>query len=726
MANGDIENTSRAATPTQVPSNPAPAVVPGVMALSGISRLLSSSSSKQFKLPLPNPLHKYASYTQIFTIAALSTEDLNSPNTTYLASGKLPIILKTAGGNPNNRIKTFYGKFDFFVDSLEIESTYGFELGTGNTNATAINMVISEPFSIGMFPVALNTACKKYKYASYSVATFLLKIEFKGEDQNGNMVSLPNTTKMIPFIINDLTMQVTNAGAIYNIKATPAGQVPLFSNNNTITTDMSIAGSTVQEILQTGPYSLQAAINAGYRAQAAKNELPIPAQEILIIFPKSSANESLVATPKGEDERERDKPAAAEVKPLDDANTNAKLNVSRSSINNTLVESSVNEIGASSLGFGTDRWPASTLQQDSIIIDSKTGKIDPAKISKNPKVSNYSFKQTSTIVNAINQVIMSSEYALKCISDKPEGDTKMRKWWRIETALYHVDSPQLDKKTKKKPELLVFKVMPYLVHETSIPTAGTTSTSFKSMLAQCVKVYNYIYTGKNQDILKLDIKFNNSFNVSNPVDNGNNTTDSRVAEQNDQSKPKRAENAPREGGGTIEPGFGLNYTEIWNSVKTAFNYRGGAGGDDTTAQQQVKWVHEALTFGADLQELEMDIVGDPYYMTSNGMGNFNSPPVVGQMNINSDGSINFQSGEVDIGINFRTPTDINSSTGLLTMANKAVGEFSGLFRLGSVTHRFRDGEFTQTIKGTRRQMVKDPKTGEAVYQFVSKIKKPTT
>jgi hypothetical protein len=724
MANGDIENTSRAATPTQVPATPAPAVVPGVLALGGISKLLGSSSSSQFKLPLANPLSKYASYTQIFTIAALSSDDLNSPNTTYLASGKLPIILKTAGGNPNNRIKTFYGRFDFFIDSVEIESTYGFELGTGNTNATSINMVISEPFSIGMFPVALNTACKKYKYSTYSAATFLLKIEFKGVDQNGNMTSAPNTTKMIPFIINDLTMQVTNAGAVYNIKATPAGQVPLFSNNNTITTDMSIAGSTVQEILQTGPYSLQSAINAGYREQAAKNNLAIPAQEILIIFPKSSANETLTSSPKGEDERERAKPAA-EKAAVDDATTNAKLNVSRSSINNTLIESSVNEIGASSLGFGPDRWAQSTLQQDSIIIDSATGKIDPTKISKNPKVSNYSFKQTTTVVNAINQVIMSSDYALKCISEKPKDGTKMKKWWRIETALYHIDSPQLDAQTKKKPELLVFKVIPYLVHETSVPVAGMESTSFKSMLAQCVKVYNYIYTGKNQDILKLDIKFNNSFNVSNPVDNGNNTTDTKTAEQNDQAKGKKTVPAPRPGGASKEPGFGLNYTEIWNSVKTAFNYRGGSGGDDTTAQQQVKWVHEALTFGADLQELEMDIVGDPYYMTSNGMGNFNSPPVVGQMNINADGSINYQSGEVDIAINFRTPTDINPSTGLLTMANKAVGEFSGLFRLGTVTHRFRDGEFTQTIKGTRRQMVRNAK-GEAVYQFVPKEKKPTT
>lgn len=726
MANGDIENTSRAATPTQVPSTPAPAVVPGVLALGGgISKLLGSSSSGQFKLPLANPLNKYASYTQIFTIAALGVDDLNNPDTTYLQSGKLPIILKTAGGNPNNRIKTFYGKYDFFIDSVEIESTYGFQLGTGNTNATAINIVVSEPFSIGMFPVTLNTACEKYGYSTYGAATFLLKVEFKGVDQNGLMTAVPNTTKLIPFRINDMTMQVTNAGAVYNIKATPAGHAPLFSNNNTITTDMSIAGATVQEILQTGPYSLQSAINAGYREQAAKNNLAVPAQEILIIFPKSSANESLISTPKGEDERERAKPAA-EKAAVDDANANAKLNVSRSSINNTLIQSTVNEIGASSLGFGTDKWSASTFQQDSIIIDSKTGKIDPAKISKNPKVSNYSFKQTTTIVNAINQVIMSSEYALKCISDPPQEGTKMRKWWRIETALYHIDSKQIDAKTKKKPELLVFKVLPYLVHETSIPTAGMVSTSFKSMLAQCVKVYNYIYTGKNQDIIKLDIKFNNSFNISNPVDNGNRTTDSKVAEQNDAAKGKKLEVQGQKGGPSAKPGFGLNYTEIWNSVKTTYNYRGGSGGDETAAQQQVKWVHDALTFGADLQELEMDIVGDPYYLTSNGMGNFNSPPVVGQMNINSDGSINYQSGEVDIAINFKTPTDINPSTGLLTMANKAVGEFSGLFRLGTITHRFKDGEFTQTIKGTRRQMVRNPETGEVVYQFTAKEKKPTT
>jgi len=77
------------------------------------------------------------------------------------------------------------------------------------------------------------------------------------------------------------------------------------------------------------------------------------------------------------------------------------------------------------------------------------------------------------------------------------------------------------------------------------------------------------------------------------------------------------------------------------------------------------------------------------------------------MNILSDGSINYQNGEVDIAVIFKTPLDINSATGLYTMTGKAVGEFSGLYKLKTVTHRFKDGQFTQTISGSRRSFTKD-------------------
>ena len=87
------------------------------------------------KLPLPNPLHSYASYTYVISIGILSDEFLNNPDTTYRAGKKFPLLLKSANADPSNRANTPYGKFDFFIDNLKIESIIGFEAGS-NTNVS--------------------------------------------------------------------------------------------------------------------------------------------------------------------------------------------------------------------------------------------------------------------------------------------------------------------------------------------------------------------------------------------------------------------------------------------------------------------------------------------------------------------------------------------------------------------------------------------------------------
>ena len=99
----------------------------------------------------------------------------------------------------------------------------------------------------------------------------------------------------------------------------------------------------------------------------------------------------------------------------------------------------------------------------------------------------------------------------------------------------------------------------------------------------------------------------------------------------------------------------------------------------------------------------MEIVGDPYWLTGNGLGNYTAPPT-SFINLSKDGSVNYQNGEVDMAINFRTPIDINPVTGLYNMAGKRSAQFSGLYRVQKVTHTFREGQFTQLIKANRRQI----------------------
>ena len=701
MANGDIEVTSTAKSPTAVSNTTSSvnAVTGAVGAASALAAFSGFTLGTGVKLPLANPLNKYASVTQIFTLAALDTKSLNAPNMTYMKGGKLPIVFKTAGGSPNNRVRTKYGQFDFYVDELVIETNYGFMQGTGNTNATNITMTISEPYSMGMFPISLNQAAYNAGYDDFRSCVFLLKIEFKGQDQNGNMVPIKDTTKYIPLNFRKLTMSVNEGGSVYKCDCIPAADVPMLSSNCTITTDITITGSTVAEILQTGPRSLQAVLNKRLQEVAKASKAVIP-DEVVIMFPSPSNLNGVSAQP-GEDEKTSNIPATAPVvKPKDDATIFKELNVKRSSVNNTLIQSAINEIGACDLGYSETRKPK-TAAVDVANAYNEQGYLEPSKVNKNPKISDYVFKQASTIQNAINQVILTSDYGIKAL--KAEPDSKgMRTWWRIETSLFHIDSKENFAATGRKPQVLVYKVVPYKVHATNMPVPGVKSSKFKSLLDECVKIYNYIYTGKNTEVLRFNLDFDNRFTAALTSDAFKNTASIATAEQEGSTKERVAVVDPKQNGTPKNQAEGYN-NQTNNSATRFSTDNKGKGGEETSAHRAARAFHDAITFGIDLQKIEMEIVGDPYWLTGNGLGNYSAPPT-NFINLSKDGSVNYQNGEVDMAINFRTPIDINPVTGLYNMAGKRSAQFSGLYRVQKVQHNFKNGEFTQVIKANRRQI----------------------
>lgn len=701
---GSIESTSTATSSTAV-SKPGVNVASGAVSALGVGSgaigLLGIGAQSAFKLPMTNPLHKYASYDVIYTIAALSPEALANPEKTYLKGGKLPIVLKTAGGQPSNRIKTAYGQFDFYIDELVINSTYGFEQGTGNANVTNMSMTISEPYSMGTLFLTLGTAADKATYkGGFRECIFLLKIEFKGEDNNGNMVSAPNTTKYIPFQIRTVDMEITGSGSIYKLVCIPASQVPLLQSNATITSELTVAGSTVQEILQTGPSSLQSVINERLRSIAFKNNIPV-ADEILIVFPTEGL-QALSSVP-GESEKESAGKAAdnPKTKLTLDGKLFSTLKVSRSSVNNTLVQTQVNAIGVSDLGYDNSRWGKTPAIKPQTVYE-QDGSVSTNRISKNPKISEYGFPQGTSIQNAINQTLMTSKWATDAIKAKSDM-FGYRTWCRIETQIYHIDTDQNLNKTGRKPTLSVYRVLPYKVHETTMPVPGSKSSKYKMLLKQCVKVYNYLYTGKNQDILKFNLLFNNKFVTAFTSDMGNNTADAITNSANSSAREKPADVKAPTGGPlrSILNGIG-NYQSVYSATKTNQDRR-GSGGEETPEIRIARQYHDAVTYGRDLNSAEMEIVGDPYYLTGNGMGNYSSPPT-DWYNLTQDASVNYQNGEVDIALFFRTPIDINPSTGLYNMAGTRVGQFSGIFKLQKIVSRFSNGQFTQTLTLNRRQI----------------------
>jgi hypothetical protein len=114
--------------------------------------------------------------------------------------------------------------------------------------------------------------------------------------------------------------------------------------------------------------------------------------------------------------------------------------------------------------------------------------------------------------------------------------------------------------------------------------------------------------------------------------------------------------------------------------------------------------HDAITSGADMLTLDLKIIGDPYFIAQSGQGNYTSTQ--SSHNLNTDGSVNYQNGEVDIVVNFRTPVDLNQSTGLYDFGKSSksapVIQWSGAYQVLNVQNSFAGGQFTQTLSGPRR------------------------
>ena len=235
-------------------------------------------------LPAPNILSNYASYNYVISLHPLTISELNFPDTTYKTGKVLPIICKTAGAEPNNRIQTNYGKQDFFINNLTFESVIGLN-SPKSTNVSIIQFDVYEPYSIGLFMLALQEAASRANYENWRDASFLLSIEFRGNKENGSILKVPFATRHIPIKFTTVKMNSSDQGTRYLINAYATQAQALTTEFANLKTDTVIKGKTVQEVLQTGEQSLQTVVNNKFQELVTKKERKI-ADQVVILFPK--------------------------------------------------------------------------------------------------------------------------------------------------------------------------------------------------------------------------------------------------------------------------------------------------------------------------------------------------------------------------------------------------------------------------------------------------------
>lgn len=653
------------------------------------------------KLPLSNPLFSFASYSTIIGIGVLTDDQLNNPDTTYRAGKPFALICKSGHASPNNRVKTPYGKFDYYIDNLEISSVIGHEKGN-NTNATGITFEIVEPYSMGQFTAACQQAAWEAGHKNWREAPFIITIDFKGADQQGLMTPIRGTNRQIPFKWQNISMVVKETGSTYRCEAFPYNQQALTTKNASLKTDVSVSGSTVQELLQTGSKSLQVAINKRLAQLQADGIVDVP-DEVAIIFPidRSSAG----TTPSQGNSETKSSATTSTDSPTATA-IYTKLGISRSADNQTLVqaESECNELGSSSMGVDQLRKGTAPVGKDNQIYSDTAKNWIRGNNTVDQTITNGAFAQDTDIPNAINQVLLSSKYAVDTLGEDRLSTDGWRKWWKIDVQVYNI-SPTENRGTGSKAKLIVYRVLPYKAHASTTAAANSPAPGFDEMARQAVKKYEYIYTGKNVDVLKFEILYENSFATLMAADGIKRNIEVQTQGETGGALPQTetGDVVPIVKGNA--PDKGSNPTTISHTgTKTKTDHLGGPG-TDTQGHRAARLFHDAINHGTDMMNLTVEILGDPYWIAQSGTGNYTSPPTQ-YYYLNADGTVNYQTTEVDFLMNFRSPIDLDQNVGMYNFGNSSrsvpVLEFSGVYRVTNVTSNFKGNVFTQTLSAIRR------------------------
>jgi len=697
----------------------------------------STKKTPPIPLPFPNVLSAFSSHNSVITISCISSKMHDEPDNSYKNGNIGSIVLRSSGAGDlagESIIKTSEnstGKYDFGINNVELNSQITFNPEYQASNSTDISFDVHEPYSMGLFMQVCNNAALSQGWPGFlNNAVFLLTFEFIGYDSNGTSIKVPNTTRHIPFTFKDIKMTASAGGAVYRVQGHPSNEVPLLNNFGLFDHDIGVEGSTVQEALQSGPKSLQTIVNKRLQEFAAKSSKPTAYDEIVILFPDIGNTKKLNGVNQqgqsiGEEIRNEDgsisnfrrssetgelynatgipsqEPGVAQANP----NTTVRpgITISRTSSAANLIQDTndLNVIGKSALEFDNMSGESKTNDQNDVQIDP-TNPISRKRVTYDKKTRQFVYSQGTSIINAISTILLHSKYCRSGLDAQKIDPKGMIPWFRIEPAVYFQPSKEGNIGDNNIPKLLVYKVVPYFVHSERNSANAAAPAGLEELATEVAKTYDYLYTGKNTEILNFNIEFQqalfNAMAKDQSMENKNTTTEGRRGDTyySNTGKEQRDNTAYYK-----NPNIG-NMTSngpIKPTIPT-----GGTSADDDQKLITAKTFQRALNDAeTDLVDINFTIIGDPYYLADSGMGNFSNTGS-GSFNVTKDLAMDHQSGEVDIAVNFRTPIDYNSSTGLMEFGDTAlVKHFSGLYRVLEVKHRFQNGKFTQDIKAQRRR-----------------------
>lgn len=667
----------------------------------------------------PNRLHNYSTYTYGITLHLLTQDSFNAmadgndwiglPSTYTLVSsaGRWGDLVKNK--NAFHRPSEFSD--DFFFDGLSMETIIGLNQQSRATNVIDVNFTLVEPYGL-TFMNRLLALAVRLKIPNYLANPYVLQIDFFGSNDAGIEIHpIPDITKFIPIKLLECKIKVGTQGATYACRASPYNHSAWAQTVSSTPVNFEIKAKSVGDFFNnTGDIS-----NIATEAQARSNA----AQE------REQVSNNTYISQADRDTRTRALTdqinAPYKVKSYTGAYNAYQLYLKN---NKTIQQESVlifkidADIAGSDLVYPKQTDLKTTPTQDRTdsktqpVITNPTTKGTPPQKGPPVDIEKFNVNAGTSIVEVINMIMRNSKY----ITDQVRGNTtveklmedgKPLKWFKI---IPKIKLKNYDYSTNTWSHEITVNIIPFTYHNYKHPVAS--KSAMNEIIKGLRKEYNYIYTGKNDDILDFSIDFDALFYTAVNVLKDNLASLSGADKTlTDQQRNPDGSPTPEALPADVRP-------DLLKEAQLQFNVIHPVSADQSNTQGFNAWQNTSIQIASDIMKsvysgargdminLKVRIIGDPDFIKQDDIyfnpGNPNYPSE-GEA-YSPDGSILTDRGDIFCRVRFKTIVDMDQNTGGIrsTLGDNnpqqyLESNFSGVYKIIKVSTELKGGKFEQVL-----------------------------
>lgn len=648
--------------------------------------------------PIPNRLHQYPSYIYGLSLHLLTEDEYNDMVNTQTYTPKRVLIASAGRYSPDTFPRSEFFNKDFYFEDLNLLTTIAPNNLSRNTNSIETSFTIIEPYGFTLIERIIKSA-KAINAKNYTLMPYLLQIDFFTIDDAGKIVgSVEDLRKRIPIKITKFDVKVSGKGAEYKITAGAYNHSAYDKNTVTTPANFEVVAGSVAEFFQS--------IEGTPADTVSSTGNQVPGERAITEQFNQGPNFNGTANT-----------TYTRVKSYGTAINEwcEKLKSYGKVSENDVYRFEFDDIIGKSLFTHPDTvTPKRTRMQDSRtpndFVNIKRQAAGEQQAMYDPSKVVFQINYGTTIEKLLEYVIRNSDYIQNqlILPEDPDYDQKRKQmaeeplnWFKIVPI---VRLRGFDKIRGAYAREITYRVTPYKIFNVRLDIAPQGTQLYPT------KNYNYIYTGKNDDVFDFDINFNALYTSQvtayrNSLAELNPTADSNAIAQ-------QTQNFPNYGGGdaSMEPNAvmpSILHPVVQNSTASA---TGGASDTKQVAAVDLADSIMTSTLG-DMMILKLTILGDPDFIKQDDIF-YRTPltsiiatpekPSSDERLLPNNSSLVMDNGEIYAQVLFRTPVDVDESTGLMEFdSNYKNSLFSGLYRVVEVTSYFRGGQFTQELEMAR-------------------------